>query len=199
MSCSGYFNFYFYLIFNYEFWTKCTVSRISKVNYENVYIFGIKLFNFIIFSTHQIWDLDSTKIQISTVLFVIVANIFHFDYQYTFTAPNIANPRLISSTLCVMSLLFWDIYVKILKSLNDWCLESYCFSVMHPPLNSHYCNRWYVLRGDVLPFGTFEKRNKNFSNELVSDRNWPLTRQTYNIDVQDSNFFSTIGCREDTN
>lgn len=122
VSCSGYFNFYFFfnLIFNYEFWTKCTVSRISKVNYENVYIFGIKLFNFIIFSTHQIWDLDSTKIQISTVLFVIVANIFHFDYQYTFTAPNIANPRLISSTFCVMSLLFWDIYVKILKSLNDW-------------------------------------------------------------------------------
>lgn len=112
---------FFYLILNYEFWTKCTVSRISKVNYENVYIFGIKLFNFIIFSTHQIWDLDSTKIQISTVLFVIVANIFHFDYQYTFTAPNIANPRLISSTFCVMSsLLFWDIYVKILKSLNDW-------------------------------------------------------------------------------
>lgn len=111
---------FFYLILNYEFWTKCTVSRISKVNYENVYIFGIRLFNFIIFSTHQIWDLDSTKIQISTVLFVIVANIFHFDYQYTFTAPNIANPRLIRSTLCVMSLLFWDIYVKILKSLNDW-------------------------------------------------------------------------------
>lgn len=111
---------FFYLIFNYEFWTKCTVSRISKVNYENVYIFGIKLFNFIVFSTHQIWDLDSTKIQISTVLFVIVANIFHFDYQYTFTAPNIANPRLIASTFCVMSLLFWDIYVKILKSLNDW-------------------------------------------------------------------------------
>lgn len=115
--------FFFNLIFNYEFWTKCTVSRISKVNYENVYIFGIKLFNFIIFSTHQIWDLDSTKIQISTVLFVIVANIFHFDYQYTFTAPNIANPRLISSTSTVLSLSYWDIryiYVKILKSLNDW-------------------------------------------------------------------------------
>lgn len=113
--------FFFYLIFNYEFWTKCTVSRISKVNYENVYIFGIKLFNFIIFSTHQIWDLDSTKIQISTVLFVIVANIFHFDYQYTFTAPNIANPRLISSTsLRFVSVVLRHIYVKILKSFNDW-------------------------------------------------------------------------------
>lgn len=104
--------FFFNLIFNYEFWTKCTVSRISKVNYENVYIFGIKLFNFIIFSTHQIWDLDSTKIQISTVLFVIVANIFHFDYQYTFTVPNIANPRLISSTsLCFVSVVLRHIYI----------------------------------------------------------------------------------------
>lgn len=103
---------FFYLIFNYEFWTKCTVSRISKVNYENVYIFGIKLFNFIIFSTHQIWDMDSTKIPISTVLFVIVANIFHFDYQYTFTAPNIANPRLISSTsLCFVSIVLRHIYI----------------------------------------------------------------------------------------
>lgn len=108
----GLFQFFFNLIFNYEFWTKCTVSRISKVNYENVYIFGIKLFNFIIFSTHQIWDLDSTKIQISTVLFVIVANIFHFDYQYTFTAPNIANPRLISSTsLCFVSVVLRHIYM----------------------------------------------------------------------------------------
>lgn len=110
---------FFNLIFNYEFWTKCTVSRISKVNYENVYIFGIKLFNFIIFSTHQIFD--STKIPISTVLFVIVANIFHFDYQYTFTAPNIANPPLISSTsLRFVSVVLRHIYVKILKSFNDW-------------------------------------------------------------------------------
>lgn len=93
----------------------------QKWTMKNVYIFGIKLFNFIIFSTHQIWDLDSTKIQISTVLFVIVANIFHFDYQYTFTAPNIANPRLISSTsLCFVSVVLRHIYVKILKSLNDW-------------------------------------------------------------------------------
>lgn len=108
--------FFFYLIFNYEFWTKCTVSRISKVNYENVYIFGIKLFNFIIFSTHQIWDLDSTKIPISTVLFVIVTNIFHFDYSTRSQHQTLQIHPSLVQRLCVLS----HIYVKILKSFNDW-------------------------------------------------------------------------------
>lgn len=116
----GLFQFLFFL-FNIQLWI---LDKMHSFSYFKSELWKRLYFRdkviFIIFSTHQIWDLDSTKIQISTVLFVIVANIFHFDYQYTFTAPNIANPRLISSTFCVMSLLFWDIYVKILKSLDDW-------------------------------------------------------------------------------